>query len=375
MKKLSYIFIALSLLLSAAGCGGAIQTEPLETLLPSETLETSKPSPEQAELDVSDLQEILSNLDASDATLTYYSEEKEDTRPAAAAIRAENYIKELQDYTWDIYTLPTDFDVNKNRRYAFTRDGLSLISYHLGNDFYVIHVITESLDGWFTVAGQADANNPENVAYPFKRWHMEALSASLNKGDGIPITEEELTWFQDYTFHLNTYYDEQFGHYVTLTTPISCFFTSYYSDPRDMPAVNFLKYCPVQKTLGEEDEEEFRIVQERLNWLVGEDRHLASIIEMPVPCHRISRTYINEILTQYAGITVEDMHSDWKEDATYIPETDCFYTFTSDFGPGTFCPYYGEKNGDIVTLWSVGVALTLQKSGDNWLILSHQEIS
>ncbi len=74
------------------------------------------------------------------------------------------------------------------------------------------------------------------------------------------------------------------------------------------------------------------------------------------------------------------MHTDWKEAAFYIPETDCFYTFTSDFGPGTFIPCYGERNGDVVTLWeapdvydkNTTDVLTLQKSGDRWLILSHQ---
>ena len=81
---------------------------------------------------------------------------------------------------------------------------------------------------------------------------------------------------------------------------------------------------------------------------------------------------------RYAGITVEEMHTNWLEEAFYIPETDCFYTFSSDFGPGTFIPCYGERNGDIVTLWEApgaesGVSdmLVLQKNGENWHILSH----
>ena len=81
---------------------------------------------------------------------------------------------------------------------------------------------------------------------------------------------------------------------------------------------------------------------------------------------------------QYAGITVEDMHSDWKAELCYVPETDSFYTTTSDFGPGVFNLNYGEKSGDIVTLWgassySGGTAvLTLQKSNNSWLIQSFQ---
>ena len=83
---------------------------------------------------------------------------------------------------------------------------------------------------------------------------------------------------------------------------------------------------------------------------------------------------------QYAGITIEDMHSDWKSNLCYIPETDCFYTFTSDFGPGAFNPSYGEKSGAIVTLWGASscnegpAVLTLQKNGNGWLIRSFQAI-
>ena len=86
------------------------------------------------------------------------------------------------------------------------------------------------------------------------------------------------------------------------------------------------------------------------------------------------------ILMQYAGITIEDMHSDWKSKLCYVPETDCFYTFTSDFGPGAFNPSYGEKSGAIVTLWGASscnegpAVLTLQKNGNGWLIRSFQAI-
>jgi hypothetical protein len=76
------------------------------------------------------------------------------------------------------------------------------------------------------------------------------------------------------------------------------------------------------------------------------------------------------------------MHTDWTSEAQYVPETDSFYTFTSDFGPGRFIPCYGEKNGDIVTLWAApdnyddtANMLTLQKSGENWRILSHEAVN
>ena len=159
------------------------------------------------------------------------------------------------------------------------------------------------------------------------------------------------------------------------------FFTSHYNDPRDMDAVDFLCYCPDKGILQIEDSEEWQLVQKKADWRTGEDNHLATLWELPVPVHRIPRTYINEILTKYAGITVEEMHTDWLMEAMYIPETDCFYTFSSDFGPGTFTPRYGEITDDIVTLWEVTSSgdgpdriLRLQKSGENWHILSYNVV-
>lgn len=187
-----------------------------------------------------------------------------------------------------------------------------------------------------------------------------------------------MDWFQEYTAFERNYYDETSGVWCGEATAISCFFTSKYSDPRDMDAGAFLYYCPSQGELGPEDAEEFQWGQAKLDRRSGEDDRLLTV--MDVPCHRLPRTYINELLTQYARITVEDMNTDWKKEAFYIPETDCFYSFASDFGPGYFIPCYGEKTGDIVTLWEAPDAyddnaadvLTLQSTGNGYRILSHQ---
>ena len=78
--------LALILLLAIAGCSGREPSYPEQ----SNTTPTA--------LDITDLKEILSTLDASNATLTYYNGENEETYPANAAIRAEKYITELQNY-------------------------------------------------------------------------------------------------------------------------------------------------------------------------------------------------------------------------------------------------------------------------------------
>ena len=97
--------------------------------------------------------------------------------------------------------------------------------------------------------------------------------------------------------------------------------------------------------------------------------------EMPVPIHRFPRSRVDAVLMQYAGITTADLDT---AGVTYLEEYDTFYTTTSDFGPGIFILRYGEKNGEIVTLWEDPAhngsadVLTLRKDGDRWLILSHQ---
>ncbi len=377
MKNIMYLLTGAVLLLAITGYNSTDKTA------------LSEPISEPIELSVTDLKDILSSLDTSDAVLTFYGE-NEDTCPANAAIRAENYVKELQGYTWESYEVPAEWDINDGYRCVLTCPDLSLIAYQsgYGND-RPLHVITESGEGWFILPIiEAEQNRaPEQLSWmlfnTFEKWYQEARIADLYKGSGMTLTAEELTWFQEYTAFENTYYDEEWGGYIGEATAISCFFTSKYHDPCDIDAVEFLSYCPGQGTLGEEDAKEFQLVQEKLNWRSGEDDHLFSVTEMPVPCRRLPRTYINEILVKYAGITVEDMHTNWKEMAFYIPETDCFYTFTSDFGPGTFIPCYGERNGDIVTLWEVPNGydenttdvLTLQKNGDRWLILSHQAVT
>ena len=131
MKKSIYLFVSAVLLLAMAGCNSTDKTV------------LSEPASEPIELGVSDLKDILSSLDMSDAVLTFYGE-NEDTRPANAAIRAENYVKELQDYTWESCQVPAEWDINDGYRCAFTCTGLSLTAYQRGydNNTRPFHVIT-----------------------------------------------------------------------------------------------------------------------------------------------------------------------------------------------------------------------------------------
>lgn len=369
MKQRTSLFLAVFLLLTLTGCGRA---------------EVPETSTEPVTLEASDLNDILANLNPGGATLTNCSEGKESSYPAGSAIRAERYIETLQGFTWEGYQPPEEWDGSDDYRIEFAGNDVTLTAYQIGyGDAQPLHAVTERGEGWF-VLPYIDGKHGEAaqvswmICESFENWYAEAQTAELYRGSSTPLTADELDWFEDYTHWTENRFDEN-GYVTTYASPISCFFTSLYNDPRDMDAAEFLYYCPDEGHLTAEDEAEFALVQKKLDWRSGEDNHLFSVNELPLPCHRISCTYLDGILIKYAGITVADMHTDWKEKAFYIPETDCFYTFTSDFGPGMFAPRYGEKDGDTVTLWSrdygpeaPGRVLTMQKSGEDWRILSHQ---
>lgn len=408
MKKVLLTALAAVLLVSAAGCSRVAEqtisdtaaADPITTeeqvsaeQAPGSAVEAGEytdleAAPSSAALQVSDLAAVLDTLDLTEAILINHTE-TDATYPAKAAICAKSYIEELKSFVWKEYALPPEWDQTDEFFCRLIAGDVTVTAYQYGYcGDRPLHLVTEEGEGWFILPYIQSGPNkaPVQVSWmiydTFFSWCLEAEAAALYGMGGIPLTAEELDHFQEFTSSEQREYDEEWGGYVGRATEISCFFTSLYNDPRDMDAVEFLYYCPDQGILELEDEAEWQLVQRKKDWRFGEDNHLATIGELPVPVHRLPRTYINEILTKYAGITVEEMHTDWLTEALYIPETDCFYTFSSDFGPGTFYPCYGEKNGDIVTLWEAPVGydgstkvLTLQKSGENWHILSHNTIS
>lgn len=371
----SHLLLTLTLLLSMVGCSG------------KEPPQANRSDAAPTALTIADLKEILSALDASNSTLTYCNGENEETHPANAAIRTKKYIKELQDYdVWETCQPPESWNPSGEYYYKFHGDGISLISYQSGfTGLQPFHVTTHTGDGWFRLSDiPAEQDNSAQqfgwmVYDTFGKWYSEARTADLYRSTSPPLTADELDELEAYTACQVSTYIEEWGGYTVSPTPISCFFTSLYDDSRDMDANTFITYCPSLKVLDSDDEDEFRLVQKKINFRAT-DGHLLTLEEMPTPCHRLPRSYINDILMQYAGITIEDMHSDWKSNLCYVPETDCFYTFTSDFGPGSFNPSYGEKSGAIVTLWGASscnegpAVLTLQKNGNGWLIRSFQAI-
>lgn len=380
--------------LTLAACGqtpapaasAPASAQPPASPAPVETGEA--PSPIPALLGVEDLMEALEALDPAKGTLTRFdSMGEEESCPAGKAICGASYLEKLQSYTWDTCTPYPAWETEESYyRIRYTAPGLTLTAFQsVPNGQQPLRLVTEEGEGWFLLPyiedspGALDGQTGWDLWDTMELWHEEASTALRYGGVGEPLTAEELEWFRDYTASTTLTYDEQWGGWIGGATPISCFFTSRYDDPRDMDAGEFLYYFPGPEDAEPVDEEEFQLVQKKLNW-VGEDGKPFALAELPVPCHRYPRPYVNEILTRYAGITVEEMHNDWFSQELYIPETDAFYGFASDFGPGMFHARYGEREGDIVTLWEVAEdytggddVLRLQRVGEQWHILSHQQ--
>ena len=183
------------------------------------------------------------------------------------------------------------------------------------------------------------------------------------KAEGsVSLTEEEIVQVNEaFAPFLNN------GEGGMTVNPLSCFFTSYYGQPEALALEEFLWNFPSDETVT--DAAEFEMLKAHESWPFGVDMTLE---QMPVPIHKYPTTAVNEVLEQYAGISVTDL-TGWEErsDLLYLEEYDAYYNFTSDFGVGTFTCVQGEKLGDTVVLYSNGSVLTLYQADGSYLIRSY----
>lgn len=381
MKKMFLFVISTALLLSAFGCSKVEET-PSEVTPDSviEDEQTSTESTPPVKLTASDLNDILDALDLTDASLTYHND-TEETYSASAAIRSESYIEKLKSFMWEEYTPPAEWDGTDDYFYQLTTPSATITSFHRGHDeSRPLHLVTETGEGWFVLPFIQNEENEATVQVSwmiydiFSSWHKESKTALLYRGTGVTLTAEEMDYFQEYTEATWSEYDAELGGYHSGATEISCFFTSRYDDVRELNFEEFMRYFP-----GDADDRahttdlEFEALKSVEGWPF---KKVENLDKMPVPVHKYPRSRVDAVLTKYAGITTAELDT---TGVAYSEEYDAFYNYTSDFGPGTFIPRYGEKNGDIVTLWEAPAGydgstsmLTLQRSGENWHILSHQ---
>ena len=192
---------------------------------------------------------------------------------------------------------------------------------------------------------------------------------------GRPLTGEEVAEVNE-AFLSHT---ERDG--VTYATPVSGFFTSYYDDVTQLDFFDFLYYFPGDGTLGEADQAEFDALAALPDfpWIDGfTGRPWASPADLPVPVHRIPRASVDAALERYAGITSADLAD--TSGVLWLEEYDAWYTFSSDFGPGTFVCAGGQvdEEAGAALLWTdrredgTRTELLLGRDGEDWHIRAYR---
>ncbi len=161
-------------------------------------------------------------------------------------------------------------------------------------------------------------------------------------------------------------YNEDGSMWVNPADPC---FTSFYQDPRELNFSAFMRYFGIgDPTVTAATEEDFRALRDYGYDFWGSPwRHVEDI---ETPLTRIPASTVEAALRRYYDIGLDDLKTDYRTRYNYLPETDCFYSTTSDFGPGTFQPEWGERKNDLVRLWHSKTCLTCRKLEDRWIILS-----
>lgn len=159
---------------------------------------------------------------------------------------------------------------------------------------------------------------------------------------------------------------------VLVVNPVCCFFTSWYDKPEDLNFADFLRYLPDSVLVT--DKKEFNALKKLDNWRFGQD---ATLGNMPVPTHKYLSETVDQVLWEYAGISLAALSGVGLDEVLYLEEYDAYYNFTSDFGLGMFKCTRGEIVGNFVRLYSDkedgSVALlTLRNWEGKYYIVSHQ---
>lgn len=191
--------------------------------------------------------------------------------------------------------------------------------------------------------------------------------------EGTPLTAEELDQASE---AFNCY-----EHPSDKARELGCFFTSSYKDVTELDFEAFLRYYFVESTeLEDGDAEEFQALAALpgFHWDAEDLERWGNVPSgLPVPVHRISKAAVDRTLETYAGITTADLKN--TDSILYLSDYDSYYNFTSDYGPGSFQPAEGVRDGDTVRLRSEPVwgdggeviqELTLREEDGRWLIQS-----
>ena len=223
-----------------------------------------------------------------------------------------------------------------------------------------------------TFAGAPETTQQPETTGPDEDYHwsqtdltyalpMEQAMADYAGKNPRKLTSEELARVNE--AFASTVYDAEKDEYSA--TAVVAFFTSDYDDVRKLDLAEFLRYFPVT---AEATEEEFQLLREKY----GDDFDWAeheSLQNMPVPVHSYAVGDIDAALQRYANISFRELED--KDSVYYLEETDSYYNFTSDFGPGMFHCVNGFVYDGGAILYSESMALFLTESAGQYSITAH----
>lgn len=159
-----------------------------------------------------------------------------------------------------------------------------------------------------------------------------------------------------------------------MINPICHFFSSYYEKPQDINLMQFIKYLSNGEELNNDNPDDRKQFEELKKLSDFPFKDVQSLKDMSVPIVRKSVASVNEVLSKYAGITVDDLKD--TRDVLYLGNPYMsFYTYTSDAGAGFFNCNGGEIDGNTIRLSGDDAILTLEKKNDQYLIISHTELT
>ena len=152
--------------------------------------------------------------------------------------------------------------------------------------------------------------------------------------------------------------------------PLSCFFTSYYKDIRDIDLTEFLRYFPYGEVPNELPE--FEELKKLENWPFRDDIIFSN---MMVPIHRYNNEAVEDVFTQYTSITLDELTGVGFDGVFYLESTNAYYNYTSDFGPGVFSCKEVKVEDGVIKLYGDArngtyPILTIVKNGDKYVIQS-----
>ena len=156
---------------------------------------------------------------------------------------------------------------------------------------------------------------------------------------------------------------------VSRANPLSAFFTCFYQTPEEIDLSAFLAYWPLpeEDDGGTVSQEAYAALTGLEAWDFERDRPQE---DMPVPIHRYPGDRVDAFLTEYAGVTTEDLAAPWTSGLYYLEAFQTYYNTTSDFGPGVFRCESGWYTDGEARLAGSNTVLTLRKQEDRWLFQS-----